>query len=185
MYKAQFVVKLGREDLPQIGSQGSGKKLARERLQNGIANFVLFGSQCRHRLWYQKVIVGESNFSSLFFVLSNSDSTMSLSDTPMSASSGYGHDQCCPLVVDPLLVATLIGSILAATGFLYVAITMAQAAPRRKRSFPSPTSDLEEERPGEVREADRGKDIVNAGSFPTGFHVSKADLYRQFFFRHP
>ena len=32
--------------------------------------------------------------------------------------SSYGHDQCCPLVIDPLLLTALLGFIAAATYFL-------------------------------------------------------------------
>lgn len=63
------------------------------------------------------------------------------SDLQLAGSSGYGssHDQCCPLVVDPLLLTAFLGAIAAATAFLYVAITMKQGR-RRKRSLRDPAS---------------------------------------------
>lgn len=51
-------------------------------------------------------------------------------------SSGYDDGPCCPLVVDPFFLATLLGVIAAATYFLRVAITMnIMADRRRKRSL--------------------------------------------------
>lgn len=42
--------------------------------------------------------------------------------------------ECCPLVVDPLTVISLIGFIAAATGFLNTQITMLLRKKRRRRS---------------------------------------------------
>ena len=41
-----------------------------------------------------------------------------------SYSHGYGHDDCCPLVVDPLTLVALLGAVAAATAFFNVLITM-------------------------------------------------------------
>ncbi len=49
------------------------------------------------------------------------------------ASSGYGHDDCCPLVVDPLTLVAILGAIAAATFFLNTAITMNIPPPRRRK----------------------------------------------------
>ena len=58
--------------------------------------------------------------------------------------SGYGHESydhhdCCPLVVDPLILCALLGLIAAATYFLRIQITMNMnivgRKRRRKRSF--------------------------------------------------
>ena len=47
-------------------------------------------------------------------------------------SSGYGHDDCCPLVVDPLTLTAILGAIAAATAFFNVLITM-NITRRKKR----------------------------------------------------
>ena len=51
-------------------------------------------------------------------------------------SSGYGHDDCCPLVVDPLTLTAILGAIAAATAFFNVLITM-NITRRKKRESSS------------------------------------------------
>ena len=54
-------------------------------------------------------------------------------DDPIyGAASGHGDD-CCPLVVDPLTLFALLGFLVAATYFLWVAITMNVMGGRRRR----------------------------------------------------
>ncbi len=52
---------------------------------------------------------------------------------------GYSHSgYCCPLVVDPIIVLTLLGAVAAATFFLNIAITMnivGRKRRRKRRSF--------------------------------------------------
>ena len=66
-----------------------------------------------------------------------------------TSSSGYGHapvdygysvsysssgdEDCCPLVLDPLLLASLLGFVAAATYFLNVVITMVMPGRKRRR----------------------------------------------------
>ena len=57
-------------------------------------------------------------------------------DQNFGASSGSGSD-CCPPVVDPLLVMALLGFIAAATYFLQSLITMNLMGRRKKRSIRS------------------------------------------------
>ena len=50
------------------------------------------------------------------------------------APSGYHHHQdCCPLVVDPLTLTAILGAIAAATAFFNTLITMNLSGGRNKR----------------------------------------------------
>jgi len=59
--------------------------------------------------------------------------------------SSYGHDhhdvkECCPLVVDPLSLFSILGLLFGGTAFLNIAITMNITMRRRKRRSSSATS---------------------------------------------
>ena len=59
------------------------------------------------------------------------------------AGAFSGHDDCCPLVVDPLTYIALLSFLVAATYFLWVAVTMnIMGRKRRKRSVSEHVYDL-------------------------------------------
>ena len=59
------------------------------------------------------------------------------------AGAFSGHDDCCPLVVDPLTYIALLSFLVAATYFLWVAVTMnIMGRKRRKRSVSEHVFDL-------------------------------------------
>ena len=50
-------------------------------------------------------------------------------------SHGYGHYDCCPLVVDPLTYLAILGFLAAATYLLETVVQMSMLGRRRKRSL--------------------------------------------------
>lgn len=58
-----------------------------------------------------------------------------------SYSSGYGHLECCPLVVDPLTVTALLGFIAGGTALLNSVITTTIMPTPRKRKRSSTSID--------------------------------------------